>query len=162
MSNVSRQMRATTPLLMLALAAAGLVAVAAKDALWRLDHPAAGVAVASPSGAQVAEVRFMPEGSVVPYGSGVFVRPRWGVLHGVQSELAFAGYCGSLKPQWHGERRVGIACERLEGSPYLKSQLQDGTTVDVELLRKQAANPSIERTATSGLRPLVAAAHVKR
>lgn len=144
------------------LVLAAVLVLGGKEALWRLDHPLAQQSATSPSGLQVAEVRFMPEGSSVPYGSGVFVRSTWVILHSVQSELAFAGYCGTITASWPSDRRLNIQCELLEGEPRMPSPVINGTSVEVVVRRRQAANPSIERTATGGLRPPASAAHVER
>ena len=139
-----------------------LLAIGGRDFLWRLDHPVSEASAGSQSGSQVAEVRFMPEGSVVPYGSGVFVRSRWVVLLSAQSELAFAAYCGNITTRWPSEQRLSIRCELLEGEPHMPGPAVNGTSVEVVVQRRQAANPSIERTVNSQLRCLSPAAHVKR
>jgi len=84
---VSRLMRKIA----IAVAMIGLSVLGAREALWRFDHHIVQPSVASPSGEQLAEVRAMPEGSVVPYGTGIFLRSRWSVILGMQAELVFAG-----------------------------------------------------------------------
>jgi hypothetical protein len=136
-----------------------LLAAGGSELLWRLDHPVAEPGAWSQSGSQVAEVRFLPEGSAVPYGSGVFVRSKWAVLYGLQSELAFAGYCGNITTQWPSAQQLSIQCELLEGEPFMPRAVVNGTSVQVVVLRKQAANPFIERTGPGKPGP---AAHVGR
>jgi len=136
-----------------------LLVLGGREALWRFDHPLAQQGTPSPSGSQVAEVRFMPEGSSVPYGSGVFVRSQWAVVHSFQSELVFAGYCGTITARWPSDQRLSIQCELLEGEPRMPSPVINGTSVEVVVRRRQAANLSIERTTTG--KPVVAA-HVER
>lgn len=120
-----------------------LLVLGGREALWRLDHPLMQRPAVSPSGSQVAEVRSMPEGSRVPYGSGVFLQPRWAVLLSVQSELAFAGYCGSIEMNWQAARRLRVDCELSEGEPYVAGPVLSGTAVEVALRRKLAANTSL-------------------
>jgi hypothetical protein len=123
-----------------------ILVLGSREALWRLDHPLAQPSAPSPSGSQVAEVRFMPEGSSVPYGSGVFVRSQWALVHSFQSELAFAGYCGTITARWPSDQRLNIQCELLEGEPHMPSPVISSTSVEVVIRRRHAANPSIERT----------------
>jgi len=121
-----------------------LLALGAWEALWRFDHRLMQRPAVSPSGSQVAEVRSMPEGSRVPYGSGVFLQPRWAaVLLSVQSELAFAGYCGSIETNWQAAHRLRVDCELSEGEPYVAGPVVSGTAVEVALRRKLAANTSL-------------------
>jgi hypothetical protein len=129
-----------------------LLAVAGREALWRFDHLLMQAAAASPSGYQVAEGRSMPEGSKMPYGSGVFLQSRWAVLHSAQSELAFAGYCSEIGANWQAERRLRIDCELSEGEPYVAGASLGGTAVEVSLRRKLAANKSVNAAAQG--RPL--------
>lgn len=117
-----------------------LLSLGAWEALWRFDHRLMHRPAVSPSGSQVAEVRSMPEGSRVPYGSGVFLQPRWAVLLSVQSELVFAGYCGSIETNWQAARRLRVDCELSEGEPYVAGPVVGGTAVEVALRRKLAAN----------------------
>ena len=117
-----------------------LSVLGAREALWRFDHHTTQPSVASPSGAQLAEVRAMPEGSVVPYGTGVFLRSRWAVLLGIQAELVFAGYCGAIKPTWPNQQLLQIECELIEGEPVVPKQGVRDTAVRVTVTRKQAAN----------------------
>lgn len=81
----------------------------------------------------------MPEGSKMPYGSGVFLQPRWAVLLSVQSELAFAGYCGNVGATWLAAQRLKIDCELLEGEPYVAGPALSGTAIEIALRRKQAS-----------------------
>ena len=110
------------------------------ELMWRLEHPVIQQASSSPSGTQVAEARSMPEGSVVPYGSGVFLRSKWAVLLSVQSELAFAAYCADITAHWPREQQLSIHCELLEGKPFVAGPVVSGTSVQVSVQRKQAAN----------------------
>lgn len=127
-----------------------LSVLGAREALWRFDHHTTQPSVASPSGAQFAEVRAMPEGSVVPYGTGVFLRSRWAVLLGIQAELVFAGYCGAIKPTWPNQQLLQIECELIEGEPVVPKQGVRDTAVRVTVTRKQAANPLFQPTAFGG------------
>jgi hypothetical protein len=136
------------------------VAGGGSELLWRLDHPIAEPGAWSQSNSQVAEVRFMPEGSPTPYGIGVFIRSKLAVLRGVQSELAFAGYCRSITTSWASDQDLNIQCELLEGEPFTPRPVVRGVKVQAVVLREQAPNPSIERD-VQGLSPL-AAPHVKR
>ncbi len=120
-----------------------VLALSAREMLWRLDHPLIQEAVPSPSGSQVAEVRSLPEGSLVPYGTGVFLRPNWAVVQSFHAELAFAGYCGTIAARWPSDQRLSIQCELLEEEPRVPSPIVNGTSVEVTVQRKQAANPSI-------------------
>jgi hypothetical protein len=132
------------------VAIAGLAILGAREALWRVDHRTVQPSVASPSGAQLAEVRAMPEGSVVPYGTGVFLRSRWAVLLGMQAELVFAGYCGAIKPAWPNPQLLEMECELLEGEPVVPQQVVRDTAVRVTVTRKQAANSLFHPTAFGG------------
>jgi hypothetical protein len=124
-----------------------LLVLGGREALWRIDHPSLQLPVSSPSGSQIVEVRSMPEGSKVPYGSGVFLQPRWAVLLSVQSELAFAGYCGIVGATWQAEQRLKIDCELLEGEPYVAGPALSGTAIEIALRRKLAANRPLHPTA---------------
>jgi hypothetical protein len=132
------------------VAIVGLAVLGAREALWRFDHRSVLPSMASPSGAQLAEVRAMPEGSVVPYGTGVFLRSRWAVLLGMQAELVFAGYCGAIKPAWPNPQLLEIECELLEGEPVVPQQVVRDTAVRVTVTRKQAANLLFHPTAFGG------------
>lgn len=125
----------------LGVAIVALSILGAREALWRFDHHIVQPSVASPNGAQVAEVRAMPEGSVVPYGTGIFLRSRWAVLLGVQAELVFAGYCGAIKPAWPNQQMLQIECELIEGEPVVPQRVVRDTSVRVTVTRRQAANP---------------------
>ena len=129
------------------VAIVGLSLLGAREALWRFDHHILQPSVASPSGAQLAEVRAMPEGSVVPYGTGIFLRSRWAVLLGMQAELVFAAYCGAIKPVWPNQRRLEIECELIEGEPVVPQSVARDTEVRFTVTRKQAANPAFQRIA---------------
>ena len=85
----------------------------------------------------------MPEGSKMPYGTGVFLQPRWAVLLSVQSELAYAGYCGDIRANWQAEQRLKIDCELLEGVPFIAGAVLSGAAVEVVLRRKLAANTAL-------------------
>jgi hypothetical protein len=135
-----------------------LSGIGAVEVTWRLDHPLLQPSTTSPNGSRVADARSMPEGSEVPYGSGVFLRPKSAVLLSMQAELAFAGYCGALKTQWPSEHRVDVDCELLEGTPIVRASA-GGTSVNVSVRPKQTANRSVERMSKSSLRTLLAAAH---
>jgi len=76
-----------------------------------MDHPHVQQSVASPRSHLVAEVRWMPEGSLLPYGQGVFLHPWWAVMKSFQSELAFAGYCASVDQAWKNDRRLTVGCK---------------------------------------------------
>lgn len=123
------------------------LALAAREALWRFDHPLMQAAAASPSGSQVAEFRSMPEGSEMPYGIGVFLQSRRAVLRSAQAELAFAGYCNEIGANWQAERRLRISCELSEGEAYVAGPSLGGTAVEVSLRRKLAANRSVNADA---------------
>lgn len=150
----------------LAIAVVLVVALAGREALWRFDHPLMQAAAASPDGSRVAEVRSMPEGSRMPYGSGVFLQSRWVVLRSAQSELAFAGYCSDIGANWPAERRLRIECELSEGEPYVVGPSLGGTTVEVSLRRKLAANKSVNADAqgrsAASLRLSLVAGYVRR
>lgn len=132
------------------VAIVGLSILGAQEALWRFDHHIVQPSVASPSGAQLAEVRAMPEGAVVPYGTGIFLRSRWAVLLGMQSELVFAGYCGAIKPAWQNQQLLQIECELIEGEPVVPHRVVRNTAVRVTVTRKQAANPLFHPAAFGG------------
>jgi hypothetical protein len=134
----------------LGVAIVGLSLLGAQEALWRFDHHTVQPSVASPSGAQLAEVRAMPEGSVVPYGTGIFLRSRWALLLGMQAELVFAGYCGAIKPVWPNLRQLQIECDLIEGEPVVPQSVVRDTEVRVTVTRKQAANPLFQPTAFGG------------
>jgi hypothetical protein len=114
-----------------------LLALAGTEFLWRLDHPLAQPAVVSPNGFKVAEARFMPEGSSVPYGVGIFLRSRWAVLQSLQSEFAFGGYCGNLSARWPSDQRLVVQCEIREASPRVPAPVVQGTAIEVDVRRKQ-------------------------
>lgn len=138
---------------LLALLGAGAVEV-----MWRIEHPILQSSAPSPDGSQVGEVRSMPEGSAMPYGIGVFLRPKFAVLLSVQSELAFAAYCGTLTTQWAREQQLTVDCELLEGTPFVPGPVVGGTAVQVSVQPKQAANQLLKRTSASRLRRLASAA----
>lgn len=108
----------------------------------------------------------MPEGSKIPYGSGVFLQPRWVILHSAQSELAFAGYCSEIGANWQAERRLRINCEVSEGEPYVAGPSLGGTAVEVSLRRKLAPNRSVNADAqgrsAASPRPSLVAGYVRR
>lgn len=81
----------------------------------------------------------MPEHSEVPYGSGVFLRTRWTLLQSIQAELAFAAYCGTIVVRWLSDQRLSIHCKLLEGEPQMPGAVLNGTSVEVFVERKQAA-----------------------
>lgn len=134
--------------------------VGVAELLWRLDHPLLQPSATSPSGSQVADARSMPEGSAVPYGSGVFLRPKFAVLLSMQAELAFAAYCGTLTSQWPSEQRLNIDCELLEGEPFVPA-FAGGTAVNVSVRPKQRAYPSVEQAPNSLPRSLFLPAHLR-
>ena len=118
-----------------------LLAVGVREAAWRVDHPLTNLPLAAPGGGKVAEIRFLTEGSAVPYGRGVFLRPSWHPLASLQSELAFAGYCGKLTADWPAPRRLSVNCELLAGEPVLPGPVIDGVAVEVTLQRRHARSP---------------------
>jgi hypothetical protein len=134
-------MRVRAILLVLSTVVLGL---GAQEALWRFDHPLEGAQKHSPSASRSLEVRAMPEGSQMPYGVGVFVQSRWAVLRSVQSELAFAGYCGSIKAEWPAEQYISLHCELREGQPYAVPSVSGGTEVRVVVQRRASANKSVD------------------
>jgi hypothetical protein len=91
--------------LIVVVLAIGLIAW---EANWRIDHMIPGPS--SSSGDYVAQTRSLPEGSVLPYGYGVFVRSRYIPLWAT-STLVFAGYC---KPdpqlQWLSAKQLSVKC----------------------------------------------------
>ncbi|HWT17407.1 MAG TPA: hypothetical protein VN280_00690 [Variovorax sp.] len=121
----------------IAILAAALLLLAAgaavNEVLWRIHHGVVVAHVPSPDGARIAEVRLMPEQSAVPYGQGVFIRSRWAVLLGLQSELAFAGYCGHLALRWTSEQQLQVDCEGLTGAPLVPGPVVQGVKVDTVL-----------------------------
>lgn len=121
---------------------AGAVALLVVEVTWRVEHSLVERDASSQSNSQVAEVRFMPEGSATPYGIGVFLRPSWAVLHSMQATLVFSGYCGEVKARWPSAQRLTISCEFLEGEPHLHQPVVSGTTAEVTVRRKLAANPA--------------------
>lgn len=127
-----------------------LTVLGAREALWRIDYYTVQPGVASPSGAHFAEVRSMPEGSVVPYGTGVFLRSRWAVLLGTQAELVFAGYCGTIEPAWVNQKLLQIECELIEGEPVIPQRVVRDLQVRVTVTRKQAANRLFQPNAFGG------------
>ena len=109
--------------------ALSLLLLGAQEMMWRLDHPSTGGGALSPSGREAAEVRFLPERSALPYGIGVFVLPRWALLHSLQAELVFTGYCQSTSPQWSTEHLLNIHCKLVEGQPNLLRPMVGKTVV---------------------------------
>ena len=120
-----------------------LLGLAASELTWRLDHPPAQAAIHSPNGSQVADVRFMPEGSVIPYGAGIFLRSKWAVMHSLQAEFAFGAYCGNLAAQWSSDQRLAVHCDLLEGVPLVPSPVVKGIAIEVNIHRKRAKNSSL-------------------
>ena len=108
------------------------------EALWRMDHAPGDPKAASQSGSRAAEVRFLPEGSPLPYGKGVFLRPRGALVLRWQAQLVFAGRCGAMATRWVAPDRLRIHCELLEGEPWLPRTHVDGTEIEVVLQRKRA------------------------
>ena len=106
---------------------------AVNEVLWRIHHGVVLTRAPSPDEARIAEVRLMPEQSAVPYGQGVFIRSRWAVLLGLQSELAFAGYCNHLALRWTGEQQLQVHCEGLTGTPVVPGPVVRGVKVDIVL-----------------------------
>lgn len=147
----------------IALGAVLVLSLVAKEALWRVDHPLTSeIFFASPSGVKIAEVRFMPEGSSVPYVNGVFVHAQWMPLLSIQSELAFAGNCRTITPKWSGEDKLTVECESLEGNPVVKSTLDGGVAVHVMFIYKQPSNPSIQRKSAGPFRYPAASNNLER
>jgi len=108
------RMKIATPLLLVIVLS--LLAIAIWEVVWRFDHSLAGDPVVSPAGDYVAQLRSLPEGAVVPYGQGVFVRralvPLWSV-----SRLVFAGYCETdVRATWLTSRQIRVGCAIAEGS----------------------------------------------
>ncbi len=92
----------------------------------------------------------MPEGSAIPYGTGIFLRSRWALLNSLQAEFAFGGYCGNLLARWPSDERLVVHCELSDGAPRLASAVVKGTSIEVNVQRKQTANPSFQPTAAGG------------
>jgi hypothetical protein len=115
-----------------------LLGLGLKEALWRRDHGLADPDAASSSTRQLAQVRFLPAGSVLPYGRGVFLHPKWAVLLSLQSELAFAGHCSSIATRWTAEDRLRIHCELADGEPVLPRAEIAGTRIEVVVQRRRA------------------------
>lgn len=115
-----------------------MLGVGLMEALWRRDHPLADAEAGSRSDRQVAQVRFLPAGSPLPHGRGVFLQPKWAVLLSMQSELAFAGKCSSIATRWAGPDVLRVHCELAEGEPLLPAAQVDGTRVEVVLQRRRA------------------------
>lgn len=125
-------MRAITLLVGLLL----LLSLAGHEALWRLNHPLVQQSTVSPNGFHVADVRLMPERSPVPYGVGVFLHTRWGILMSLQSELAFAGYCRKLSTLWPGDRSLVVHCDSSADTPQMLVPLVNGIDVAVQKTHK--------------------------
>lgn len=97
--------------LIIALSTLALAIFGVVEALWRLDHVEAGLPVPSPSGNVVAQHYYLPEGSVAPYGDGVYLRRVWQPFRSIGSTLVFAGNCGaSLEVVWMSERELEVRC----------------------------------------------------
>ena len=107
-------MRVYGALILLVLTITGAVAW---EWLWHIGRGAHGPSVPSPSGIFVAQIHFLPEGSVVPYGQGVQVRyrflPFWST-----STLVFAGYCKpGMRLHWRSGNELDVECIVAEGTP---------------------------------------------
>jgi hypothetical protein len=98
------------------IAIATLCLVGAWEAWWRFQHAAAGGGPTL-SGQYVAQFRRLPEGSVRPYGQGVFVRYRYVPLWAT-SRLVFAGYCkpGTRSVVWSRLDKLTVRCVVAEGT----------------------------------------------
>lgn len=112
---------------------------------WRHEHSLVTPGAVFQNGSQVAEVRFMPEGSETPYGSSVFVRSSWAVMQSWQSTLVFSGYCAEIKVQWPSARRLSVSCELLEGLPRLHRPVLDDITVEVTTKAFRRDQPTLTR-----------------
>ena len=104
-------MKILAPLLLLAV----IAAIGAWESLWRFDHrmPEGATATAN----YVAQIRTLPEGSVRPYGHGVFIRHRHIPLWAT-STLVFAGYCNHehVAIAWTTAQELTVRCVPSEGT----------------------------------------------
>ena len=82
--------------------------------LWRLDHSPPGDVAAS--GSYLAQVRTLSEGSVRPYGQGVFLRHRYIPLWAT-SKLVFESYCDpDMRLVWTTDKQLAVGCVVAEGT----------------------------------------------
>lgn len=115
----------------LALAGIGLV-VGAFEALWRLEHVTLQPPTPSPDGHLVAEVRSLPEGSILPYATGVFIRPHWLPLLGLGATAVFGGYCERLQLAWLADDRLAVHCDGDEARPTRLRATAWGAVIDID------------------------------
>jgi hypothetical protein len=101
---------------------------------WRFDYTVEESFV-SPAGSLVADVRNMPEASVVPYGTGVFIRPRIALSHRYQSHFVFAGYCRSLDVSWQSAKVLQLRCALPEKEPIVGTTELLGVKVEIAVDR---------------------------
>jgi hypothetical protein len=91
--------------LIVVVLAIGLIAW---EANWRIDHMVPGPI--SSGGNYIAQTRSLPEGSVLPYEQGVFVRSRH-IPFWATSTLVFAGYCKpEVQLQWLTAQHLSVRC----------------------------------------------------
>jgi hypothetical protein len=100
------------------VAALGLVVLAAtaREVSWRTTYFNRLPPIPGPSW-YAAEVRTLPEGSLLPYGSGVFLYLRLVPLRSVSATLVFVGYCGDTQLNWLSPNELQIVCGLAEGEP---------------------------------------------
>jgi hypothetical protein len=97
----------------LSAALAAALALAGIEVVWRLD----AVFQEVPGGWWVAEERTLPEGSILPYGTAVYIRPRYVPFHRPFSRLVALGHCGSVDLTWESAGRLRVTCVNSEGEP---------------------------------------------
>ena len=96
--------------------------------LWRFDHFPAENVVTSADGTYIAQERTLPEGSVRPYGQGVFIRHRFNPFW-ASSKLVFAGYCKpDMRLTWTKPSQLTIGCIVSEGT-VVQFSAPEGVTV---------------------------------
>jgi hypothetical protein len=95
------------------------IAALGNEWLWRSERVVFAPATMSPSGHYYAEVRSMPEGSILPYGTGVYVWPRWIPMRTFGADLVFVGYCRQTLLEWSSNEELHVVCSEAEGNPKL-------------------------------------------
>jgi hypothetical protein len=118
-------------LAILLLLAVGVV----QDAMWRMSYYLED-STPSPDDGTVADIRSLPKGSPLPYGSGVYLRPQWALSQRYQSELVFAGHCQLLRVIWDSDTKLRIGCSVREGEPLSLKKESHGVAIEVKLFRR--------------------------